>query len=185
MLNLIYNVYHPKNGKKWVNIEYLSIDKSIFLNRYYAFMHTKFCPVMISYKFTSVSNFVFQGHNISSSNCIDNCLKNSLGWELLKNHIQSKAQLPTATKSKEWGTSLKTGSALVKFKDGPLLMVPNTHGVSIIIFNDTSTISSRLNTPKTCFVYYIHWLHKLLSWLKSFISNSNANNNSGGPWPTL
>lgn len=35
-------------------------------------------------------------------------------------------------------------------------MVPNTYNMSTIIFNDTSSITSRLNTSKTCFVYYVH-----------------------------
>lgn len=185
MLNLFTTCVILKMVKKWVNVEYLSTDKSIYLNRHYAFTHTKFCPVMISHKFTSVSNFILQGHNISSLNCMDNCLKNSLGMRITEKPYTKQSTTPNSNKIKGWGTSLKIGSALVKFKDGPLRTVPNTHGVSIIIFNDTLSISSRLNTPKTCFVYYIHWLHKLLSWLKPFISNLNANNNSSGTWPIL
>ena len=61
-------------------------------------------------------------------------------------------------------------------------MVPGMYDTSII-FNCTSLISSRLDTPKHV-VYYMHWLHKLLSCLKLYVSNLNSNIKSGGPWST-
>lgn len=150
-------------------------------------MHTKFCPIVISHRLASAWSFILQGHNVSSLNCTDSCcLKNSLGTRITEIlHIKQNTAPKQQNKTKGWSASLKTGSVLFTFKDGLLLTIPTTYDMSIIIFNDTSSISSRFNTPKTCFAYCIHWLHKL-SCLKLFISSLNINiSDSGGPWPTL